>query len=336
VRSAADIGAARLVDEVAALLGPGLAGRLARARGRSWSHHGRRVTFYLPGMFRIGDRRGRYPAVSITGGRCELACAHCAGRLLEPMIPAETPEALVETARKLAGEGALGILVTGGSDREGHLPWGGFLDALREIKRTTPLQVSVHAGLVDEATARGLAQAGVDAALLDVIGSAETMRDVFHLDGGPAAVEASLDALAASGVRIVPHVVIGFRGGGEERAVEMIAGRGIRTISFVVFMPLRGTALEAAEPPDLVRVAEVLAFARERMPEAVHSLGCARPRDEYGHRVEAVALVAGANRLAVATEGAETAARELGLQIARQETCCSVDLLEEGRTGGTA
>lgn len=317
----------RLVDEVAASLGPELAARLAGAREASWRHHGRRVTFYLPGMIRIGDRRGRYPAVSITGKRCELGCAHCAGRLLEPMLPAETPEALVELARRLAEEGALGMLVSGGSDCAGRLPWGGFLNALREIKETTRLQVSVHAGLVDPETARGFGRVGVDAALVDVIGSEETLRDVFHLDGGFAAIEASLEALAGSGVNLVPHVVIGLRGGGEERAVEMIAALGIATVSFVIFMPLRGTALEGAVPPELSYVADILAFARERVPRAVHSLGCARPRDRYGERVEVVALIAGVNRLAVPTGGAETAARELGLEVMRQETCCSVDLL---------
>ena len=103
--------------------------------------------------------------------------------------------------------------------------------------------------------------------------------------------------------------------------------REIGVVSFVIFMPLRGTALEGAKPPALARVAEVLAFARARMPDGVHSLGCARPRDRYGERVEAVALMAGVERLAVPTDGAEAAARALGLQVDRQDTCCSVDLL---------
>ena len=51
-------------------------------------------TFYLPGMIRYGSMRGRYPALSLTGDRCQLQCEHCKGLLLEPMIPADTPEAL--------------------------------------------------------------------------------------------------------------------------------------------------------------------------------------------------------------------------------------------------
>ena len=48
--------AKNLVDKVAALLGPELSSRLGRARETSWRRHGRRVTFYLPGMIRVeGD-----------------------------------------------------------------------------------------------------------------------------------------------------------------------------------------------------------------------------------------------------------------------------------------
>ena len=50
------------------------------------ANHGHEFTFYLPGMIRYGKDRGRYPAVSITGNRCELQCEHCKGKLLEPML----------------------------------------------------------------------------------------------------------------------------------------------------------------------------------------------------------------------------------------------------------
>ncbi len=320
----------RLVDEVASSLGADLSLRLERARAESWRRHGRAVTFYSPGMIRTDASPPRFPAVSITGKRCDLGCRHCAGRLLETMAPAETPEALVKLARRLAGGGALGMLVSGGSDACGRLPWGGFLDALREIKETTPLMVTVHTALIDPETAAGFARAGVDAALFDVIGSDAALRDVFHLSGGLAAVETSLDALAASGVRLVPHVIIGLEGDateGERRAIDMIAARGIGDVSFVIFMPLKGTPLEGARSPALASVADVLAFARESLPDALHALGCARPRDDYGIRAEAVGLMAGVNRLAVPTGGAERAAAELGLDVSCQETCCSIGFL---------
>ena len=59
------------------------------------ANHGDIFTFYLPGMIRLGRQRGLYPAISITGTRCELQCEHCKGRLLEHMIKAKGPKELV-------------------------------------------------------------------------------------------------------------------------------------------------------------------------------------------------------------------------------------------------
>ena len=37
--------------------------------------------------------KSAWPAVSVTGGECSLACDHCQAKILEPMLPARTPEA---------------------------------------------------------------------------------------------------------------------------------------------------------------------------------------------------------------------------------------------------
>ncbi|HPQ29142.1 MAG TPA: hypothetical protein PLQ82_11750, partial [Desulfobacteraceae bacterium] len=76
-------------------------------------YHGEIFTFYLPGMVRYGKVRGRYPAISITGDRCELQCEHCRGKLLEPMIHIRNREELINIAQRFARQGAHGILLTG-------------------------------------------------------------------------------------------------------------------------------------------------------------------------------------------------------------------------------
>ena len=58
---------------------------LARARALSWERFGKRVVFYLPGMFVMDGVRGRYPAISITGPACGLGCDHCSGEILKSM-----------------------------------------------------------------------------------------------------------------------------------------------------------------------------------------------------------------------------------------------------------
>jgi uncharacterized radical SAM superfamily protein len=320
----------RITDDVRELLGHDLAARLDRAREVSWKRHGRAASFYLPGMVRVGDEPVRYPAVSITAEKCDLGCAHCSGKLLENMVAGDDPEKLLAIARDLEATGALGMLISGGSNCSGKLPWDRFMNAVKEIKTSTTLRVSVHTGLVDRETARGFADAGVDAAMFDIIGSDECLRNVFHLEAGLAGIEESLDALADSGVTLYPHIVIGLEEDGlegEQHAISLAASRNVTALSFVVFMPLRGTPMESASVPDLPRVATVLAHGREAMPDAIHALGCARPRTRLGEYIETVALLAGVDRLAVPTRGAERAARELGLSIRRQQTCCSIDLI---------
>ena len=158
--------------------------RMEKARQLSYGRHGKKITFFLPGMFFLNGVTGKYPAVSITGNRCALHCEHCKGTLLTSMIHSETPEQLVERCLFQWEKGAIGLLISGGCDRMGGLPWKAFLPAIEEIKQKTNLFISVHSGIVDAATAGGLKEAGVDQALVDIIGDDETYQAIYHVDFG--------------------------------------------------------------------------------------------------------------------------------------------------------
>ncbi|MCU0564944.1 MAG: radical SAM protein [Desulfobacterales bacterium] len=251
---------------------------MAEARRIAWARNGRAITFFLPGMFILDRVPGRYPAVSITGNRCALMCDHCRATLLAPMIAAESPEALVARCREIEREGHPGVLVSGGCDGDGCLPWGPFLPALSEVKRTTRLHVSVHAGFIRTSDALGLKGAGVDQALVDVIGDDGTLRRVYHVPFGVERVASALAALRAAGVPVVPHIVCGLDGGrmvGEERALELVARFGLEQLVVVAFMGLPGTPLHRAGPPAPEAVAGLIARARLRLPDLTISLGCA-------------------------------------------------------------
>jgi len=64
------------------------------AWAESRARHGSRLTAYLPGMFVVDGRRGKYRAVSITGDKCDLDCGHCKGTLLRSMEHALSPDEL--------------------------------------------------------------------------------------------------------------------------------------------------------------------------------------------------------------------------------------------------
>jgi hypothetical protein len=299
--------------------------RLAAARELSWQHLGRRITFFLPGIFRLDGHTGRYPAVSITGDRCALQCDHCQGKILAAMPAVADPVILVDTCRRLERQGHIGVLISGGCEPDGTVPWNAFLPAIETIKSTTSLLVSVHCGLVDPGTARDLKQAGVDQALVDVIGDDETYRAIYHVPFGVERIDETLGALAQAQLPIVPHIVCGIGYGrirGEYAAVEMISRHTVAQLVVVALMRIPGTPAAQADPPRAEEVADIIAAARLKMPAVPISLGCARQRGNS--RLEELAIDAGVNKLALPSEQAVARARHYGLEIHHQPTCCSV------------
>lgn len=299
--------------------------KLKQARERSWVRFGRKITFYLPGMFAYNGMSGRYPAVSITGGDCALRCDHCQGKLLETMIPAPGPEQLLDVCHRLKRKGDVGVLLSGGCDEEGRLPWNAFIPVVSRIKKETGLFISIHCGLLNHKTAVQLKQAGVDQALLDVIGDDETYRDVYHVPFGVARIVSTMKILGRAGIPAVPHVVCGLNYGeikGEMRALEMIAPFAPGQVVLVSLMGIPGAKMAKLEGPGPEEIAEIIAEARMRMPDSILSLGCARQRGNS--RIEILAIDAGVNRMVIPSDEALKRAKHYGLEIRYQRTCCSV------------
>ena len=291
-------------------------------------HHGNRLTVHIPGMFVVDGRRGRFRAVSITAARCELDCEHCKGQLLRTMPHAADPETLFRLGCEAQGRGDHGMLVTGGCDPAGKLPWKQFIPTIARLKAVTDLTITVHAGQVDSETAKALKDAGVDQALVDVIGDDATVREVYHLAEGTAVICRTLDALADAGLEIVPHILFGLHYGkekGERAALGILKGYPLSKYVVVVIMPFRETPMAQVQPPAPEAVADFVALARLTLPELRASLGCARPRGWYRRKLDLLAVKGGINSLALPSEPALEEARTRGLEIVHRETCCSLD-----------
>lgn len=299
---------------------------LEKARMLSWEIHGKEIKCFIPGrMFYMGER-GQYPAISLTGNSCALNCDHCRRKILEGMISAPEPHILQEVCQRLDKEGSLGILLSGGSDGQGALPWNRFLEAIEWIKQHTSLKISIHTGFVDHETAQGFKNVGVDEALIDIVGSEETMRQVYHFPGGLKAMASSLDALAATQLPLIPHIVVGLHYGeieGEMHALEMVAKHSISALVIVVLQPMRQTPMESVQPPSPETVARFISAARLRLPQVPLALSCARPLGPHRVETDTLALKAGINRIAMPSEEALKKAREMGLDIEFHKTCCS-------------
>ena len=290
-----------------------------------------KVSFYAPSFMHYQtshycSRPNRFFTVSVTGKSCALNCSHCGGKLLGTMYPAETPEALFALCTKLKQKGASGCLISGGCLPDGSVPLQKFIPVLGEIKRELGLTVVVHTGIVDFATAKALTDAGVDAALIDIIGSDATIKDVADLNVRVEDYADSLEALHRVGISFVPHVIVGLDKGelrGEFRALNLIRRYDPSALVVIAFLPVYGTVMASVEPPRPVDVARVVACARLVFPEKPVALGCMRPKGEHRVETDVLCLKAGANAIAFPSEEAVEYAKSRGYEFSFSSDCCS-------------
>ena len=291
------------------------------------------IEFYAPGLKRWETPEWkpanprRFLPVSVTGSACALSCDHCHAKVLEGMISVKAGEDLFDLAARLKRQGSEGLLVSGGSTRAGGVPLLGHLRHVPRIRAELGMKVIAHSGVVSPALAEGLADAGVDGVMLDIIGADETIHDVYHLDLTVADFERSLALLAAGGLRIIPHIVCGLHYGqflGEHRALEMIGRYPVSTMIIVVLVPLVGTPMAHLPPPPVEDVVAFFAEARAAMPTTKVNLGCARPLGPMKRELDEAAIDHGLNGIAYPADGAIAYARSRGLEPKLYEYCCSL------------
>ncbi len=317
--------------------GKGLKERLASAFKVRKENFSDDIYFYAPTIKRYETDEFKnssdpyFVPISITGGDCSLKCDHCKAKILKAMHEARDPEKLFEMAKSFKAKGVKGLLISGGSDHRGIVPLVPFTPTLKRVKDELGLKVIVHTGLVDEELALALGEAGIEAAMLDMIGSDETIKRVYHLKAQTADFEKSLALLIEKGVRVAPHVVIGLDRGridGEYAALEAISRYPINSLVLVGLSPKPDTPMDGVTPPGPKEMVEIFTFARELFPKVPVLLGCERASCEEKVLVEELALKAGLNGIAYPSEGIVGLSRELGLTPRFSELCCAL-LYEE-------
>ena len=304
---------------------------LGEAQEVSLKNFGKRIRFYAPSFMYYKTSYYRslptdFPTISVTGKGCALKCKHCGGKVLNTMYAATTPEKLLELCTQLKRKGALGCLISGGCLPDGSVPLGKFIDVIQKVKRELGLTVIVHTGIIDFYTAKRLRNAGVDAALIDIIGSDETIREIYRLNVTVKAYEDSLRALHEAGIAFVPHVIVGLHYGklkGELHALEMVSKYQPSALVIIAFMPIHGTEMESVAPPKPMDIAKVIAAARLMFSKTPLALGCMRPKGKHRIDTDILAIKAGVNGVAFPTEEAIRFAEELGYDIAFSSLCCS-------------
>ena len=246
--------------------------------------------------------------------------------MLNTMYPATTPRQLLTLCQKLKNQGATGVLISGGCRPDGSVPLDRFLQAIAQIKRELNLITVVHTGVVSKESAEELKNAGVDTALIDIIGSDETIREIYQLDAKTADYEQSLANLNQAGIPLVPHVLVGLHYGklkGELQALRMIAKYNPSAVIVISFMPIHGTPMENTQPPMPMDIGRVLLAARLMMPKTPLVLGCMRPKGKHRDETDMLAIRAGVNAIAFPSEVAVKLAERMDYQVAFSSLCCS-------------
>ncbi len=279
---------------------------------------------YSTSSFR--NRPGRFAHISVTGLRCALRCEHCKGRLLRDMLAATTPEELVRLGSALREGGCSGVLISGGSVKEGYVPLLPFAGAIQRL-RTLGLKVIAHTGLTDRRTATALKRAGVMQVLIDVMGDSRTIRGVYHLNKRPSDFRSALLMMRGLGMDIAPHVLLGLHYGvvrGEYRALQYVTEARPQVLVVISLTRIRGTPMESVTPPAPEDVARFIAVARLLNPRVPLILGCMRQPGPDKPILERLAVDAGANAVAYPLDETVRHARRRGLRPVFTEECCSL------------
>ncbi len=306
---------------------------MTRALRKRRERFGHEILFYSPTSYpyRVNEHAVLNPygfvSLSVTGDVCSLRCEHCMGRYLSGMQPATTPEELLRRAQIAKVNGGTGLLVSGGSDPQGRVPLREFGEAIRIIKTQLEMQVVVHTGLLDEATADILQKAHIDAAMLDVIGDDRTAQEVYHLSDGTERTKQSLRFLQERHIPTVPHVLVGLNRGeivGELSALDMIAKRKPAAVVIIVLNPLQHTSMSDVRPPSPETVGRVITIARLGLEATPLLLGCARPIGAHKIETDRMAILGGVNGIAYVSQEGVKLAEELGLTPKFIDECCSL------------
>ncbi len=281
-----------------------------------------------------GCSNNSFPAFSITGSGCALNCDHCQTKILEPMIPVVKPAHLEEKVRDMVlMQNLQGFLLSGGSNKRNEIDYTRYYPVIEKLKGEFPhLKVAIHTALTDETAAKRMESAGVDTAMMDVIGAQETINEVYHLDRSVDDFEATLAALASTKMEISPHIVIGLHYGrilGEANALDMIARYDINALVLVVIMPFYskpGTFIT----PSSRDVGEIFLEARKRMGDRKVLLGCARPAGMAKREIDTYAVMAGLDGIAFPADGVAQAADAIGRRYQQAHACCSIKIGDTG------
>jgi uncharacterized radical SAM superfamily protein len=252
---------------------------------------------------KIYNPTNRFPAISITGSECALECEHCNKKYLKGMKKLVNNNNLEQFLMHLSKNNGVGALISGGSSEDGSVPLLEFLDTIKKVKQETNLIINTHTGLLNQETAKKLADANVDIVSFDINMDEEVVQDIYHLDIELSEYKRAIDLLKKYELNIVPHICVGLHYGKlnkELNSIRFIKEAGINPslIVIIILIPPKNSKIkfDTPKPEDIAKIIAILRFS---FPKTEISLGCMRPRGNIKIEVERCAIKAGITRIEI-------------------------------------
>lgn len=258
---------------------------------------------YFGNKLKIYTPNKRFPAISITGDKCALKCEHCNEKYLKSMKPILDKISLEKYLINLYHQGGTGALISGGCESNGSVPLLNFLDSIKKVKAQTNLIINTHTGLLNELTAKKLAEANIDIISFDINMDEEILSEIYHLRKSLSDYKDAVKILKKYNLNIVPHICVGLYYGKihkELQSIKFIKDSGIdpSLIVIIALIPPKQSNNKFLIPKP-VDIAKVIALIRYVFPKTEISLGCMRPRGEIKVEIEKLAIKSGITRIEI-------------------------------------
>ena len=300
-----------------------------------YSRKNRVLTFAVPGgKVYIGDHYKNVPGsflnISTTGNVCQLQCSHCRGVLLNGMIGAGSSKRLVEITKKYLKSGNLkGMLLSGGFDKSGKLPFADILDGIKEIKTDHPdLTIYIHTGFLDREEAAALKSSKVDAVLTNLIKSQRAIEEVYNLNNRTYQDYINtIKILKEYGLKVSPHIIIGLEHGRLSNEFAMVEDAIGLDVDSIVFVILKKASKEISFPSSKVPhkdIVKLVRHARGLSPDTLLSFGCAKPPGKDRHLLEIALIESGIDSIAFPSEKTIDYAIKNKIAHTFLEKCCTI------------
>jgi uncharacterized radical SAM superfamily protein len=158
-----------------------------------------------------------------------------------------------------------------------------------------------------------------------MVGDDATIRGILGMNKTVEDYKTGLTALRNTGLDIVPHVCAGIHYGtirGEYNAVDIISRIGPEKLVFITLVPTRGTGFTNVSPPRAQEVAELVRYARIKMPDCSIRLGCMR--DRRNRELVMACIEAGVEGVVLPPVEVITKLRERNYNIEQLDICCGL------------